>query len=336
MTQLSEDIILKKITQYFPNTHKSVLLGRGDDCAVLRTKNSICISTDLFIEDVHFRSAYFSPEDIGYKSLAVNISDIAAMGARPVGFSLGLAFPPNIEMSWLEGFFSGMSTLANLHSLALLGGDLSRANSIYISITVWGESVRQKNFNNSSIPFLTRGGSMPGDILFLVGDIGLARIGLEELEKNGLHAKKTWPKACSAHLRPQIQVEAGMILTKSSINMRTPIVMDLSDGLARDLPRLLGVNEQGMLGAQLNIPDSMLNEEVLRHAKEHNRCAVTQAWLGGEDYALLGACVPRLFPILHSALPKFKKIGTLTRSGLIELNGAQIEQSYVGFDHFDR
>ncbi len=333
MTALSEDHILKTLENYFPNTHPSLVLGRGDDCSIVRVQNSICVSTDLFIENVHFRNAYFSPQEVGHKALAVNLSDIAAMGARPLGFSLGLGLPAHTEMSWLEGFFSGMAQLAKNHSLVLSGGDLSKTDTLHICITIWGECVNNKHLGETPLSFLTRGGAMPGDTLFVVGDVGLARIGLEELEKYGTKAKKYWPAACEAHLFPQPLIEAGLIIARSNIQMRSPVLMDISDGLCRDVPRLLGQQGQRGLGAQIVIPTATLHEEVVRHAHEHKRCAVEQAWLGGEDYALLGACVPKLLPILHAALPKLRSIGTLTECGYIELNGERV-QSGGGFDHF--
>ncbi len=351
MSTFSESSILTLLSKYFPNQHNSLLLGRGDDCAVLREQNALCISTDIFLEDIHFRTSYFTPQEVGHKALAVNISDLAAMGVRPLGFSLGLAIPAHIELTWLEAFFSGMASLAKTHNMVLSGGDISRSEKIFISITAWGEGITLKQLNHSATPentqsppnspntestgiYLTRGGAMPGDALFLVGNVGLARIGLEELEKNGREALKHWPQACATHLLPQPMVDAGLILARSSShNMRPPVLMDLSDGLARDIPRLLGIDKQNMLGAKLIFPKALLHEEVLRHAKLHGRDATKEAWLGGEDYALLGACVPKLLPILHAALPHLHSIGTITDSGKIELN-EEILMPDSGFDHF--
>ncbi len=349
MSALSESSILTLLAKYFPEQHSSLLLGRGDDCAVLREQSGLCVSTDLFLEDVHFRTSYFTAQEIGHKSLAVNISDLAAMGVRPLGFSLGLAIPPHTETTWLEEFFIGMAKLAKTHNMVLSGGDISRSEKIYICITVWGEGINLKQlgqntsheYNEGQPPistdtvgkYLTRGGAMPGDALFIVGDVGLSRIGLEELEKNGRKALVEWPQACAAHLTPMPQVDAGLILARSSSQMRPPVLMDISDGLARDIPRLLGLDKENMLGAKLLFPRAFLHEETLRHAKIHGRDPLREAWLGGEDYALLGACTPKLLSILHAALPSLHSIGTITDSGYIELN-EQILPQGQGFDHF--
>lgn len=122
----SEDAILARIASHFPNTGEEVLLGRGDDCAVLRAGSPLCISTDLFMEDVHFRRGYFSPQDIGWKALAVNLSDLAACGARPSGFTVGLSLPPDADMELVDGLCEGMARLAEQASAPLVGGDLSR------------------------------------------------------------------------------------------------------------------------------------------------------------------------------------------------------------------
>ncbi len=352
MKNLSEANILELISEFFPEQHPSLLLGRGDDCAVLRNQSGLCVSTDLFIEDVHFRKAYFTPQEVGHKALAVNISDLAAMGVRPMSFSLALAIPEHTSMDWLRGFFSGMSTMAKRYGMGLSGGDISRADKIVVSITIWGEGINSKQLGQNYInaqgeytpaaeylptentgKYLTRGGAMPGDSIFLIGHVGLARIGLEELEKNGLTAKKEWPHATAALLEPRPLVDAGLILSRSSLHMRPPVLMDVSDGLARDVPRLLGMDKHSALGAQLVLPKSLLHEEVVLHAKQNKRNAVHEAWIGGEDYALLGACVPKLLPILHAAIPYLHSIGIVTDNGLLELNSVPMAHGY-GFDHF--
>lgn len=104
-SRTSEDSILACLARHFPATHPSLLLGRGDDCAVFRAGTPLCVSSDLFLEDVHFRRSYFTPEEIGHKALAVNVSDIAACGGRPVAFTLALGLPDDVDAAWLDRFF---------------------------------------------------------------------------------------------------------------------------------------------------------------------------------------------------------------------------------------
>ncbi len=340
MSVLSEAHFLQLVDKYFPNQHSSLALARGDDCAILRTQGNMCLSTDLFLENIHFRRAYFDAFDVGYKALAVNISDIAAMGARPQGFSLGLGLPQDVDEAWLNGFFEGMSTLAKKHDMVLAGGDVASSPFMSVCISIWGDAPTSplKTKQEGQIKFLTRGGAMPGDTLFMVGAVGLARVGLSVLEAQGAIAKELWPMACAAHLRPEPLVNAGLIIARLGLQARPPVLMDLSDGLARDLPRLLGMGEhtQGTyahLGAQIILPEALLHDEVIRYSRAKGLCPSVEAWLGGEDYGLLGACVPALFPILRAALPVVQSIGVITDDGNISLNGSELPKN-KGFDHF--
>ena len=107
----SEDAILARISRYFPAAPPGFPLGRSDDCCLLPAMAPLAVSTDLFLEDVHFRRAYFTPQDLGWKALAVNLSDLAACGARPLAFTLGLALPPDADMELVDGIFAGMHEL---------------------------------------------------------------------------------------------------------------------------------------------------------------------------------------------------------------------------------
>lgn len=328
---MSEDSILACIDRHFKNCGQRLLIGRGDDCAVLKnTHKNICVSTDMFIEDVHFRREYFTPFEIGHKALAVNISDLAAFGAMPLAFTLCLGMPENLFPDWLDSFFEGMASLADKYRLELAGGDLSKSDKIYISITIFGE-------NQDNCSFLGRSGSRSGDIIFVVGDIGLARTGLALLEREGRGAYANFPAACVAHLLPLPQIEAGLILSRAGYNARPPALMDLSDGLARDLPRLLGWEDTSRknraLGANLSLDPRMLHPELLAHSASYGLDPLQEALLGGEDYALLGSCAPDLFASLRTAIPNLWKIGEVTNSGKIICDDKDISD-FSGFDHF--
>ncbi|WP_419783886.1 thiamine-phosphate kinase [Maridesulfovibrio sp.] len=321
MTKLnSEQDFLTLIDKYFPSENGHVTLGRGDDCSILKTGKDLCISKDLFLEDVHFRRSYFSPADIGYKSLAVNISDIAAMGGQPCGFALGLIVPPTLESEFWEPFFASMSALAEQHGIILAGGDLSGGQYLGISVTVWGESAGGR--------FLSRGNAEPGDVLFLHGPAGMARTGLLSLEENATYALKNYPQSTQAHLRPPMRVAAGIKLAESP---DVKGLMDLSDGLARDLPRFLG-NCEGNVGAEISLPEELLHEEILRYAESKSISAAEHAFQGGEDYALFGAASADGFAELAEYIPGLHKIGTITADNRITLNGR--EYTAGGFDHF--
>lgn len=328
---ISEDGILDLIDRHFEKNHPALALGRGDDCVIFNNSRNICASADMFMEDVHFRRSYFYPYELGHKALAINLSDLAGFGAKPLAFTLCLGLPDWVNMVWLDSFFRGMSALAAKHNIALAGGDLSRSGSLAISISIFGESL--ENYG-----FLTRKGARSGDILFIVGDIGLARAGLAELETNGREAIPLWPASCRAHLAPEPQTAAGLMLARAGFNSRPPALMDLSDGIARDLPRLLRMSApqgQGSLGARISLAENMLHPELRSHAKSRGFDPLMEAFLGGEDYALLGACAPDLFHSLQSAIPDLWQLGEITEEPDLLLNGKNIS-ACPGFDHFDK
>lgn len=343
----SEDAILARIERAFPASHHLLPLGRGDDCAVLPDLSPLAVSTDLFMEDVHFRRRYFSPEDLGWKALAVNLSDLAAAGARPVAFTVGLALPPDADMELVDGILLGMKQLlaalgpaalsGDDEGLALAGGDLSRAEKLHFCLTVFGVSEAPGGS-------LRRAQARPGDCIFMVGRAGLARVGLLALEKDGPAASAEWPDACAAHLRPVPRLREGLRLAALAGQGFRIGLMDLSDGLARDLPRLLGPQ----LGAELTLPAP--HPTLLRWA-EHDMtqagapcptltphqnlrdAAQRLAFLGGEDYALIGTCDARAAAQVMATLPESALLGHVTENPGLHCAGVNILE---GFDHFSR
>jgi thiamine-monophosphate kinase len=315
---LSEDDFLRFMDRFFPRSNNHLLLGRGDDCAILSCPQEICLSTDIFLEGVHFRRSYFSAADIGYKALAVNLSDIAAMAARPLGFALNLMFPEEIKKDFLEEMFAAMSDLAGVYSIPLVGGDLSKAPCLGLDITIWGQS---------SGRFLTRGGCQPGDILFILGEIGLARAGLMALEENNRDHLQPFPESVQAHLRPQIHLQKAWQLGGQKAVRG---LMDVSDGLVQDLPRFTGQD----LGTNISLQGQDLHPEVISFAQERGLDPLKFALLGGEDYALLGAAAKEEIPALQTILPELRPIGeVISQPGLFIANQPA---KLSGFDHFQK
>jgi len=315
----SEDDFLAAVSARFPNTHPHMLLGRGDDCAVLKFPEVAALTTDLFVEDVHFTRAAFTAADAGYKALAVNVSDLAGMGAAPLGFSLGLAGPPQTPAVWWEEFLDGMAGLADSLDVPLVGGDLNACDKIVAAVTLWG-----KPGGNGRL--LTRGACRPGDVLFVVGDLGLSAVGLNVLTQDGRKAAEEWPDCVSAHLRPKVRVADGLALAKRGVRG----LMDVSDGLLRDLPRFLG---QGF-GANLAVEPDTLHPEVARYAGRKGLDPALLAITGGEDYALLGACPRPLFPDVFTHVEGVWAVGEVTEIPGLRLNGCNLAPG--GFDHFKR
>ena len=308
----SEEAFLELVDRYFPRKRRGEPEGRGDDCAVIPCGERLCLSTDLFLEDVHFSRAYFSARDIGYKSLAVNISDIAAMAAVPEGFLLNLLLVPELPDEFWSEYFRGLADLAREHDLYLAGGDLSRSSRLGMGITIWG----------SPGACVQRGGGLPGDLLFLVGEPGLSAAGLQILGKGG--DRKDFPDAVAAHLRPRLYVvQARRIATCAGLRA----LMDVSDGLARDVPRLLG---QGT-GATLRLEREDLHPEVVACARRQKISPVELAFRGGEEYALLGAIDPSCREELCELVPEARIVGEIVGDEGISLNGEPV--GIEGFDH---
>lgn len=328
----SEDHILEIIDEFFPAGADTFSVGRGDDCAVWQPGGPVCVSTDLFLENVHFRRRYFTPEDIGWKALAVNLSDLAAMGAQPVGFSVGLALPPDADEALVRGICQGMAdllaTAPECRNTCLCGGDISRADKLHLCLTVFGET--------DNDPPLLRGNCRLGDMIFLIGRAGLARLGLQFMESEGRAALEHAPEACAALLRPMPRVREGLRLRALAARDSARIgLMDISDGIARDLPRLLGKQPRNATskktipwGADIRLP--LAHEECRNHATAQgwNATRLTEfQYAGGDDYALLGFCDPAISSQLMVTLPETAPLGRVTADGIFPFVG--------GFDHFE-
>jgi len=324
----SEQDFLAAIDRHFPNRAEGILLGRGDDCAILDMQGGalgpLCVSTDLFVEGAHFRRSYFSPADIGHKALAAAASDLAAMGAAPVACALSLVLPPDgpggVDDAFLDEMLAGMAALSNRLGLPLAGGDLSRGPALILDLCVFGRP-------GPAGTLLRRGTVRPGDELVLVGEAGLARAGLLALEATGRAACEAMPAATAAHLRPEPRLDDGQLLAGLP-GVRA--LMDVSDGLARDLPRLVGL-ESG-LGAELKLFEHMLHPEALAFFCAQGHGPVEAFMLGGEDYALLAGVTPAALSGVLLALPVARHIGTVSAAPGLRVNGADFTRA--GFDHF--
>lgn len=327
----SEDDCLSIINSVFPKNGPHMPLGRGDDCAeLIFPRNNAALSTDFFWQDAHFRTWYSTPFEVGAKALAGAVSDLAAAGARPLGFSLGLMLPERCSRRALRHMMQGMHSVAEAHGLVLSGGDLSRSGLLGFSVTVWGESTLPEPPR-----FFQRGQAQPGDIIFLIGAVGMARVGFLHLESQGRSAIHTCPACVMAHLLPRPLVAEGQSLTRLATDFarqhpETPgrmALMDVSDGLARDLPRLLGT-----LGADLTLPPRLIHPEIHAAAEKNGLPAITYLLQGAEDYALLGSCSPALWKHVQKTLPHAVALGrAVSRMGIV-LEGAPVTEH--GFDHF--
>jgi thiamine-monophosphate kinase len=321
----SEDEVLALIDSVFPKSDGHFPAGRGDDCAELvDLPSTLAVSTDMFWQDSHFRIEYVTPEEVGSKALVGAVSDLAATGATPLGFSLGLHLAPGIAKSALRGIFGGMADTAAKYGMSLTGGDIMLGRDLGFSLCVWGKSCLDDG------GFARRGRIAPGDVLWLLGEVGLSRIGLWALERMGRNAFGQWPASCAAFLYPQALLDGGQRILRAAAESQSQerlSMMDVSDGLARDLPRLLG-----KYGATLELPANCIPPEVRSAAPFMGMTPEDLALLGGEDYSLLGSCPKSLWPALQSAAPGIYAIGRVTTDSHITHQGKPLPGK--GFDHF--
>jgi thiamine-monophosphate kinase len=301
-----------------------VCLGIGDDAAVARPdgRTEWVLSCDAFLEGVHFFAARHPADSVGFKSLVRAASDLAAMGARPKSFLLTLALPSSRTGKWLDEFLQGMGRAARLLGVRLAGGDTTKNPTVSISITVVGEVGRGRA--------VTRSGARPGDILYVSGRLGSAQLGLE-LVKNAAPqilkgALKSQFRVLQPHLYPKIRIELGAWLSERRI---ASAMMDLSDGLSTDLPRLCAASGVGARLWAERIPRVQLSRgssrnQNARHPAKLKLDPLQMALHGGEDYELLFTVPRRLVKRLQKA-PGFSEItaiGQIERGNQIMLVGA--------------
>lgn len=299
-------------------------LDVGDDAAVLPSA-PYALTTDALLEGVDFERPWGPPEAVGHKALAVNLSDLAAVGARPRFCLLTLALPEGLADRWVEDLLRGMHRLALREGVGLCGGDLSRSRSgVVVSLTALGLLEG---------PPLTRSGGRPGDLLFVSGPLGAARAALKAFRQGASlrtfgEAPPRTPRLAllDRFFRPPSQTETGLHLSREKL---ASAALDLSDGFARDLHRLLAASRCGAEVEARAVPVDPLcgsGEEARR-----------EALLGGEDQVLLFAVPERKAAKVTRILPGAVPVGRLRRRPGCDLlwpGGGREPLSPSGFDHF--
>lgn len=315
--------------------HTSLLHGVGDDAAVIRQSKTqdIVVTADLLIEEIDFRLEWVTPQSLGHKALAVSLSDIAAMGAKPRYALLSIGIPNKTwKTRFVDEFFKGFFALAKTHEVALIGGDISRTpNRLVIDSIVLGEVKRGRS--------VQRSGAKPGDHIFVTGSLGGAAAGLKLLEdgvrlssKNARAARfSAQKKLLNRQLTPEPRVEWGTMLGEKRL---ATSMIDVSDGLSSDLTHLC---EASGVGARIDAAHIPLDLNLSRFGrKDLNLLAL--ALNGGEDFELLFTVNSRNLKKLPSKLGNLPatRIGNVTENASIVLiDGTQsIPLQSGGFTHF--
>jgi thiamine-monophosphate kinase len=297
------------------SVNRRVKMGIGDDCAVLRLKPGfeLLVTTDLCLEDVHFRHAWHPAAAVGHRCLTRGLSDIAAMGGEPLACFLSLGFPAHLPQAWPNGFLRGLLSLAKRFNVQLAGGDVSSAPQITADIVVIGQ-----------VPFGTailRAGANPGDRIYVTGALGGSAATLRQLYAG----KKIKPTKSSPHFYPTPRLEVGNFLRK---NLLATAMIDLSDGLSVDLTHICG--ESGVA--------SILISKKVPIAKN---ASLDQALHGGEDYELLFTAPKRAKIPPRIAGIAVTEIGEIRNSGdyssaiqILGDNGKVSPLPQRGWQHF--
>jgi thiamine-monophosphate kinase len=323
----SENKIIQLLQKRYPAKSAQLKKGIGDDAAVMRFQQAgeyWSITTDMLLEEIDFRKEWTSPRLLGRKSIAVNLSDLAAMGARPRFFTVSLAVSSTISERWILEFYEGMTAADSAKGAQLIGGDLSHSRSdIAISITALGESLNGK--------VLYRAGGKAGNLLYVTGTLGKSAAGLRLLQ-DGLHPKsKAQRDALQCHRSPEPRCETGVWLAQCGF---VSCMMDLSDGLSMDLPRLCAASG---VGAEIRLADLPIFAESQRWGCDPVELALN----GGEDFELLFAVKASKKHLFEKSyppeFPKATHIGKLTGSaGNIWITGSGKSRRLPerGYDHF--
>jgi len=305
------------ISRYFKKPASGdVLLGIGDDAAVvsLRSGQRLVVAVDTIVEGVHF-PAHTDAADIGYRALAVNLSDLASMGAVPKWMTLSLSLPSNDE-SWLDRFASGLFDLARKFNVQLIGGDTVHGPLVItVQIAGWVESNR----------WLTRSGAQVGDLIFVSGCLGDAAGGLAAIHEAKSEGEST-RYLQQRFLRPEPRVSLGRELREIA-----SASMDISDGLLTDLDKLCDASG---VGAEIDVDRLPLSAQ-LRSSFDADR-ALQFALGGGDDYELLFTAHTADQSRLRSLKTPVTHIGkiTATRGVRCLRNGVKLEVATRGYDHF--
>jgi thiamine-monophosphate kinase len=306
-----------------------VVKGPGDDAAAIEPVRGVLevLTTDAQIDGVHFDRRFVPPDAIGHRALAVNLSDLAAMGAKPRAALLSLALPDALELASFDGILDGLLALAGRHGVALVGGNITRTpGPLVVDVTAIGTVHRRK--------MLTRDGARADDQVFVTGTLGDAATGLRRLQAAHSSADATAGVEAARYLRPAPRVRAGMLLGR---NRAASSCMDLSDGLAEGVRQIADASGVGVVLDAAAIP---IAHDVREWHARVGLDPLEAALCGGDDLELLFTSRPnqagrlRAVRRLMGDLP-ITRIGVVTRTtDLLVRDERGPRQLPAGYEHF--
>lgn len=332
LSELGELGVIGLFRQAAGAERRWAVVGIGDDCAVLDAGGAerLLVTTDALIEGVHFLRDEISARQLGHKAMAVNLSDVAAMGGEPTAAFLALALTADLQPAWVEAFRDGLLACAREHRVDLLGGDTVRAQAdVGVCLTVLGRALAPE--------VVLRSGMAPGHVLFLGGRVGASAAGLHLVRGGGGQVDADDRRALlRAHLEPDPQVGLGRLLGTRRL---ASAMIDVSDGVLHDLGNLCAASR---VGAELDADALPLAEAAVRLAASAGLDALDWGLTGGEDYCLLFSAPAERAAALQAICSgelgqAVYPIGRAIEGRGVRLlrDGAWHQVEPGGFDHFE-
>jgi len=340
LTDIGEFGWIHRMRARLPKPGSSVVLGIGDDAAEVRTSQNTLVTCDLLIENVHFIRDMIPPRLLGRKALSVNLSDIAAMAGTPDYALLGVGFPKDIVLEYLDELLEGFLEVAQEHGVEIIGGDTTAAAALTIAVTVLGRPSKKG-------PVL-RSGARPGDDIWVTGTLGDASLGFEILKKS----RGQELEVCDLHLSnlavrhfdPEPRIKAGLKLAGIANAM-----IDVSDGILSDLARILEESGKKKILAAVveaeKVPLSPDFKKYFQGQARKSKPALSLALSGGEDYELLFTASPKsrprikkLGPEIDLQITRIGRIKSAKKSEIIifDKSGRKIPRPRTWFEHFPK
>ena len=320
VADLTETQLLGRIFPLLP-AGGDTLVGPGDDAALLAAPDGrFVVSTDVLVQDRHFRLGWSSGEDVGWRAAMQNLADIAAMGARPTALVVALVVPGDLPVAWVEGLARGLAAACATVGAGVVGGDLSGGDAVVVAVTVHGDL--------AGLDPVLRSGARPGDVLALAGTVGRSAAGLALLEAGRADVD---PELVRVHRRPEPPLTAGPAAARAGATA----MLDVSDGLLRDAGRVAAAS-----GVVLDLADPADVLAADLAAVDRAARAVdgdARAWVlgGGEDHGLLATFPPGALPAGFRAIGTVREPGPDAPAGTVLVTGTRPGTS-PGWDHFGR
>ena len=324
---MKERTFITHLADMMQGSSELLTKGIGDDCAVFGEEDGRkwVVTTDMLVENIHFVMRWHTPYQLGRKCIAVNLSDIAAMGANPLFALLSVSIPVSVDDEWCDRWLEGMRSMLQAYNCQLIGGDTTSGERLTINVTIIGIAKGEN--------ILYRSSARPGQDVYVTGFLGESSAGLQILQR-GLNHSHEYERLLKAHLDPTPQVEAGQMLS----NCRYVAAMqDISDGISTDIAHICKASGVSAIIERKSLP---VSEEIQGFCDKNNIDVYDLILNGGEDYQLVFTAEPKAKKIIaetaHNLNTPITKIGVIEKGEgvfLIDGLGNRTDITFSGYEH---